>query len=202
MSPLSPTKVLSREEVRAILESVNADCITRLQKRVMLETLVRTGIRTVELVNLRADQIEWPCESNHHRTTLHLTRTKGSKPRNVPVPEILATWLREWRNASELWQDEYDKHTAYFFHQISRPSADKPYSERTIRDILVPLCEKAIGRHVNLHMLRHTCATNLVEAGIPLPGVQRMLGHSNITTTMVYVDVRGEVLAEQVRNQV
>jgi len=198
MTPLSPTKILTRAEAKAILESVEPTCITKLQKRAMLETLYRAGLREIELVNLRRSQVEWPCEDNGGHCVLHLVRTKGNRPRSVPVPDALHEWLARWRLADENWKSEMDRESAYFFHPILR-NWERSYSTQTIRNILVPICEGAIGRHVNLHMLRHTYATNCAEAGVPVPGLQRLLGHRDVATTMVYVDVRGEVLAEQVR---
>ena len=201
MTTLNPDKCLTRAEMTAILESVPTHCITKLQHRVMLETLFRAGLRTCEITNLKASQVEWPTDENHHRCALHLTMTKGGFPRMVPVPDVLHVWLARWRDDDAIWQVEHDVQPVYFFHQMKQ-SCTRPYTTAALRKALVPICEKATGRHVNLHMLRHTYATNFVEDGIPLPGVQRLLGHQRVGTTMVYVDVRGAALAEQVRGMV
>jgi site-specific recombinase XerD len=201
MSPIPRSKIITRLEAKAILESVKPTGITALQKRTMLETLYRAGLRTVELVNLRTDQIEWACEDNDDTCTLHLTRTKGNRPRSVPVPDVLRRWLMDWQTVSRDWKAMKGVETPYFFHPIKRVGP-APYSERTIRDMLVPICDAVSGRHVTLHMLRHSYATNAVEDGISLPGVQSLLGHRRVETTMVYVDVRQKQLAAAVKGLV
>jgi integrase/recombinase XerD len=199
MTPLPTTKALTRAEANAVLAACEPTCISKLQKRVMLETMIRVGLRTCELCALKSAEIEWPCEENGQNCFLHLTRTKGNRPRSIPVPDALYSWLERWAAASAGWKSaRMGRETPYFFHPLNYAS-DKPFCTRAIRAALVPICERATGRHVTLHMLRHTFGTNAVESGVPLPGVQRMLGHAKVETTMIYVGVRQEALAAMVR---
>ena len=70
--------------------------------------------------------------------------------------------------------------------------------QRTVRDMVKARGREVLGKHVHPHMLRHTLATELVKGGASLPYVQALLGHADISTTMIYVTLARSDLEEAV----
>ena len=115
--PAPKPRIMSPEEALAILHaagnSQRAEALVlerptqhlrAIRRRAVLETLYWTGVRTIELTNLRPTQVEWPTKLNGYRCFLHLTRTKGDKPRIVPVPDLCLPWLQLWEQRSRRWR--------------------------------------------------------------------------------------------------
>ncbi|HZG09112.1 MAG TPA: tyrosine-type recombinase/integrase [Allosphingosinicella sp.] len=145
---------------------------TSFAKRVAAAVLVllATGIRVGELVQLRPD--DYDPESG-----ALLVRGKGRKERRVFVVDqrlrgLLARLAAEQGAASLLGPDGV------------------PWSTQAVRRHLRSFASEAgLARRVTPHMLRHTCATLLLEDGVDLRFLQRLLGHENIATTAIYAHV-------------
>jgi len=108
---------------------------------------------------------------------------KGNREREIPIVceafhEALAQHLAIRR--SEGAKDE----DPLFINQCG-----KRMSDQSVRSILRRYTKDAGIRHITPHMLRHTVATLLLEEGVDLRHIQRLLGHSSITTTTIYVQV-------------
>jgi len=147
--------------------------------RAYLTAAYATGLRREELVRLRA------CDIDGAAGLLRVQRGKGGKSRVVMLdPGLLATLRAHWRlhrlpgpwlfpaRANGAWQDrpaDLRKASASF-----RQAADAA----------------GIERRVTLHGLRHAFATHLLEDGVDLLTIQRLLGHADVATTAVYAQVR------------
>ena len=161
--------VLSREEVEALLK-----CTQNRKHRTVLMTLYATGLRISEALNLKIADID------SHRMQLKVTRGKGNRMRMVPVSPRLLTELREY------WRD-YRPTTYLFLGQ----SCNLPLGESAIQGAIKVSAAKAkIIKPVTPHVMRHSYATGLLEAGVDILTISRLLGHASFTTTMIYLHVR------------
>jgi len=161
--------VLSREEVEALLQ-----CTPNLKHRTFLLTLYAAGLRVSEAAALQIPDID------SRRMQLRINQGKGSKTRFVPMsPRLLealrAYWL-VYRPSQFLFPGKYP---------------DRPYAGTSIQKAIKRSAAKAkIRKRVTPHVLRHSYATGLLEAGVDILTISRLLGHSSFTTTMVYLHVR------------
>lgn len=159
--------VLSRSEVRAFLGAV-AD----LRHRTLLMTLYSTGLRLSEGLNLLPEDID------SSRMVLRVRQGKGHKDRYVPLAQKLLRELREHyrRTAPMTWLFEARR--------------GRPMNKAPIQKACAPACRKAgLSKHVTPHVMRHSFATHLLEAGSDLRTVQLLLGHSSLSTTAIYLHV-------------
>lgn len=158
-------EILSREEVSQLLEAV-----TYPKHRVVFETIYACGLRVSEALRLRGNDID------RNRMTVRIEQGKGRKDRYVPLSSRLLGSL-----------DRYAK------IQSARPWLFEGDIEK--RPLCVSAVQKAytmakfhagIGKRGGIHALRHAYATHLIEAGVDVLTVQRLLGHRSVTTTMRY----------------
>jgi integrase/recombinase XerD len=167
--------VLSREEVLKFLQGI----LSRKQ-RMLLTTMYATGMRVGEAVHLRVTDID------SRRMTILVGRGKGNKQRLVPLSQKLLTELRLF------WQTH--RNPVWLFPS-RRP--DKPLSApapgRTLQRAKV---RAGLKRRFSTHVLRHTFATELLEAGVDLFSIQKILGHRSLSTTALYTHVRRSHLQE------
>ncbi len=168
--------VLARSEVDELLS-----CTPNLKHRTFLSTLYACGMRFSEAAHLKIADID------SARMQIHITHGKGAKARMVPLSPRLLTELRRY------WK-------AYKPTDLLFPgnSVTKTYADTTIRKVMKHAAEKAgIRKRVYPHVLRHSYATGMLEAGVDLMTLSRLLGHASFVTTMVYLHCRREVLTQQ-----
>ena len=166
--------VLSSEEVESLLQ-----CTRNLKHRTFLMTLYAAGLRSGEAAQLRIRDID------SRRMQLNVARGKGSKQRLVPLsPRLLQALRRYWK--------EYRPSDYLFPGKLP----DRPYAATSIQKTIKVSARKAgIQKTVTPHILRHSYATGLLEAGVDLLTISRLLGHASFSTTMVYLHVRRPHLA-------
>lgn len=169
--------VLSQDEVVRLIEAVDHPVY-----RMALLTAYAAGLRITELVSLRVEHID------AERMQLHVELGKGQKPRLVPLSEVLLTLLRHyWRhNRPKI------KGSPWLFPS-SKPA--RPLHVTTIQNA----CERAriaagLNKHATPHTLRHSYATHLLEAGVDIRTVQALLGHSQLSTTAIYLHVQQKLV--------
>jgi site-specific recombinase XerD len=168
--------ILSREEVRRILQA-----IWRFRYRVCLMTIYSCGLRLNEGRGLQVPDID----SAHMR--LHIRHGKGGKDRYVPLPHRTLVLLREqWRlHRNPVWL-----FPACDRHGTTMTIATTPISSNTLQRVFhLALQETGIHKSASVHTLRHSYATHLLEAGIPLRHIQTYLGHASPQTTARYTHV-------------
>jgi site-specific recombinase XerD len=161
--------VLSLEEVDSLLQ-----CTANLKHRTFLMTLYAAGLRLSEAANLKLTDID------SHRMQLNIQTGKGHKQRQVPLSPRLLEALR-------IYWIQYRPEILLF--PGKRP--DKPYAGTSIQKMIKVSAKKAkITKNVTPHTLRHSYATGLLEAGVDILTISRLLGHASFSTTMVYLHVR------------
>ncbi len=186
---VTPPTVLSVDEVRKILEALPTQ-----MNQAFYTTVYSLGLRLGEARHLRLKQIESP------RMCVRIPDSKGDD-RLVPLPESTLAVLREW------WKTH--RNPEWIFPAPGRdgkkaPTATQPVCETTVQGALRRTVKKLkIGKHVYPHVFRHSYATHMLEAGVPIQHVQRCLGHRSLVTTMIYLHVTqlGEARSREKLNQ-
>jgi len=159
---------LSREEIERLL------AVTDNHKhRVLLMTAYATGVRVSELVSLRPEDII------SDRMLVRVQKGKGRKERYTLLSNQLLSELRDY------WRAERPKE--WLFPSSSRPAALSIDSAQKIWGKAKLKARLTHGR--GIHSLRHSFATHLMEAGVELPVIQRLMGHKSLATTAVYLHV-------------
>lgn len=160
--------VLSKGEVKALLQHTE-----NLKHRTMLMLAYGLGLRLSEVLALT------PQDVDSKRMALYVRGGKGKKDRDLPLPESLLGILRE--------QYRQYRPTTYLFEG---QSPGERYSQRSLQLVVKQAAERVgIRRTVTLHMLRHSYATHLLEAGTDIRVIQDLLGHASIKTTEIYTHV-------------
>ena len=167
--PKTLPAVLSSEEVTSLLS-----CVPNLKHRTFLLTLYAAGLRLNEAAALTLADID------SQRMQLRVACGKGAKERLVPLSPRLLTALREY------WK-QYQP-PLYLF---PGKTPDVPFCGTTIQKMCKAAVQQAgIRKRVTPHTLRHSYATGLLEAGVDLLAISRLLGHKSFSTTMIYLHVR------------
>lgn len=165
--------VLSEEEVRRILDSV-----TNLKHRAVLSLIYATGARLNEAVHLRVADIDGD------RMVINIRHGKGGKSRMVPMSQALRDVLRQH------WSVERPRDFLFPGEHPGRPLHPTGV-QKVFRLARIALC---IDKPATVHTLRHSFATHLLEHGVDLCTIQKLLGHTALSTTAVYLHVsRGQL---------
>tara|TARA_B100000029_G_scaffold513255_1_gene612206 strand:- start:2088 stop:3005 length:918 start_codon:yes stop_codon:yes gene_type:complete len=177
-------KVLSPDEVLAILDTAASDKPGDVRDRAILELLYGSGLRVSESVGLALADIR-------HDESLLLIRGKGNKERLVPYGELAATAL-----------DQYLKHVRpdLVRRRVERGHSEHMYVFVNLRGgpitrqavfamVRARTLKSGVRKEVSPHTLRHSFATHLLAGGADLRVVQMLLGHADIGTTQVYTHV-------------
>jgi integrase/recombinase XerD len=185
-------KSLARDEVESTLKAPTAQVRKTkdaaglaLRDRAMLELLYAGALRVSELTNAALEDLK--LESGYM-----LVRGKGDKERIVPLgkpaQDALTEYLRDGRPALAEKRASKLKDAPTLMARSPLLFIARGGRKLTRQRIwqMVGTASAASGRHASPHMLRHSCATHMVENGADLRTVQTILGHSDISTTQVY----------------
>lgn len=168
--------VLSAGEVRSLLAG-----ITQLRMRGIAFLLYGSGLRLSEALALKVTDIDGA------RGVVRVLHGKGNKAREVRLPREVYIWLRWY------WSRERPP-LPYLF---SSATSGKPPSQTAVRDALMCAAVSArITKTVTPHVLRHSFATHLLEAGTEMRVVQALLGHRSISTTVRYTRVTPKMVRQ------
>jgi site-specific recombinase XerD len=171
-SPL-PT-VLSQEEVDAFLQALRHPVY-----RAIALVLYGTGLRIDEALALEVTDIDGA------RGVLRVRHGKGNRARQVKLSPTLYQWLRDY------WDKERPR-PPYLF--TSRRTG-RPPTQNAVRSAFAAAAEQArITKPVRPHVLRHSYATHLLDAGTDVRVIQALLGHDSLQTTMRYTRVSTAVV--------
>ena len=187
--PQAIPKALSETEVELLLSAVIGEDPRALRDRAILETLYATGMRISELAGLRLGDLDLG-------RGLAVAYGKGSKERLVPVGSHAVSALEVWLGsqgrsamAPARWARRVDAEAVFISTRCRRMSRQAMWQVVRTAATKVKLEDR-----VSPHVLRHSCATHLLEHGADIRVVQELLGHATITTTQVYTKVSPELL--------
>jgi integrase/recombinase XerD len=192
--PSGIPKPLSEDDVKALLDAVVGNDPVALRDRALLELLYATGARISEACALSMGDIDFDAR-------LVRLLGKGSKERIVPFGRAAGEALDEWFSprgrvlmAPAQWRRRDDAEAVFLNRRGGRLTRQAAWA------IVRRYGERAgIRAELSPHVLRHSCATHLLDHGADLRVVQEMLGHASISTTQVYTKVSQERLWEVYR---
>ena len=170
-------EILSTKEVVKLLEQPSGNSPKEIRDKAMLELLYATGIRVTELINLKLSDVDLQVG--------YIVCHDGGKERVIPFGNqakgALIRYLEGTRAAMLS-----DPESPYLFANCQ----GQPMSRQGFWKIIKFYTKKAgITADITPHTLRHSFAAHLVENGADLRSVQEMLGHSDISTTQIYVNL-------------
>lgn len=146
--------------------------IQNLKHKAIISLAYSVGLRVSEVINLKIADID------SSRMIINIRQAKGKKDRIVPLSEKLLLLLREYFK-------EYRPKNYLFNGQF-----DERYSSESCNQIV----KKYLGEQYHFHLLRHSCATELLERGTDLRIIQKLLGHNSSKTTEIYTHVSTNML--------
>jgi site-specific recombinase XerD len=171
-------KVLSGEQVRAMLEGIPARTPLELRDRAMLELAYSCGLRCEEIVNLDIGSFDFDSEQLR-------VLGKGSKERLLPVGEPAQRALRRYLDRGRHALAADPREPALLLSKSGRRLSSSDVTRR----LALWVREAALAAGGSPHTLRHSFATHLLEGGADLRTIQELLGHASISTTQVYTRV-------------
>jgi integrase/recombinase XerD len=186
--PQGLPKALDEREVEALLGAVPGDTPTALRDRAMLETLYATGARISEVVGLDVGDVTLDDD-------LVRVMGKGSKERIVPIGRsaraALAAYLGRGRPALQPAVPRRRSDPAAVFLNARGGRISRQASWKIVRNTAARV---GLDDRISPHVLRHSCATHMLEHGADIRVVQELLGHASVSTTQVYTRVSPEHL--------
>lgn len=165
---------LDEEEQSALINYAK-----NLRDKALIMTILSSGLRASEILNLKEDDL--------YRRSLIVSRGKGGKPRVTFIDPLTEKSIREYHHKREA--DSVFVFTNSFGKPLSRQYLSRMISETALR--------AGIKKRVSAHTLRHSFATNMLRKGARIEDVQPLMGHSNISTTRLYMHFTNEYLRER-----
>jgi integrase/recombinase XerD len=175
--------ILSREEVARLI-----DASSSLFERTLLMVLYGTGMRRAEVARLKISEID------SQRMVLHVVNGKGGKDRDLPLsPALLETLRAHWR-----WL----KPRTWLFPSRMHRDSEQPITDKIVWRACTEAAKRAgLRKRVTPHLIRHSWATHLLEAGTDLRSIQLLLGHEDLEVTARYLHLSQKRL-QQVANPI
>ena len=170
--------VLTMEQVWKLICAAN-----NLKHRLILMTTYSAGLRASEVRTLKPEHID------SETMLIKVEKGKGNKDRYTLLSEKLLVQLRSYYRT---YQPK-----SYLFPSSFKKRQDRPLSYEAVRCIYEKARKKAgIKKGEGIHTLRHSFATHLLEAGYDIRKIQVLMGHSRLSTTMIYLHVSRETLSK------
>ena len=162
--------ILEPEEAQNLLRQPNKRYPTGLRNKAMMSLMLNCGLRISEVVNLRPGNI------NLTKGKLRVECGKGSKDRDLAIPEYLTDLFDSWRKKRP--------ESSFFFSTLK----GKKLSIRYLQQMVKRYAAKAgLSKRISPHTLRHTYATQYYKQTKDIETLRRILGHSDISTTTIYI---------------
>lgn len=161
----------TRGEMKALIMS--CDMFRQPERmRALISLLWRAGLRLDEALSLR------PIDVDDEYKTIRVLRGKGSKARTVAIDDYGLKLINDWLAVRDVDPGS----------PLICTNSGKKISQSWVRTVLPKLGKRAgVDRRVHAHGFRHTFTVELVREGVPMPLIQRLLGHASLGTTSAYV---------------
>ncbi|MCK5476955.1 MAG: tyrosine-type recombinase/integrase [Candidatus Aenigmarchaeota archaeon] len=164
-------EVLTIEEVGRLIGAID-----NIKHKLIIQLLYGCGLRVSEAINLKKSDL------NFDERLIHIRLAKGRKDRFVKIPDSIKEELENY--------SKFGEKDVLFLSQRGGK-----LSTATIQKIIKNSSKKAgIKKIISPHTLRHSFATHLLESGIDLKIIQKLLGHSDIKTTQIYLHISNQLI--------
>ncbi len=178
---------LSVNEVQKLLKGFEKRKMD-IRNKAIISILYFCGLRVGELCNLELRDVDLI-----NSKLIYIKSGKGNKDRNVPINNNCLNNLLEYKQIRESFIK--NKRNVYFFigargDKLSNRSVEKMVDNHALK--FLP------GKKIHPHIFRHSCATHLLQRGVNVKIVQEILGHSNMSTTSIYLHIAGEEKREAI----
>ncbi len=173
-----PRAVLSAPEVEGVLMQAEANTPAGLRDRALLETLYSTALRRMEAANLAVYDIDFT------RRLVMVREGKGRRDRFVPIGARALAWLDRYLLEARP-QLLAANHESLFVTDYGLPASPEFIAQR----VRIYMDCAGVRQQGATHLLRHACATHMLEGGADIRFLQAMLGHARIETTQIYTHV-------------
>lgn len=176
-------EILTDQEREALLAQPNPKAPTGLRNLCMMRLMLNVGLRVSEVLNLKTIDVDWMSGK------LMVREGKGAKDRTLWLGEADLDLLRTWRERRKV-------HCSLLFTTLKGGAIN----DRYMREMVKRLAKKAgIEKDIHPHTLRHTFATDLYRETKNIRLVQKALGHSDLSTTMIYTHIVDDELEGALR---
>lgn len=160
--------ILNRSELKSLFAAPQL-----LKHRIVLTLIYSAGLRSQEVINLKIADIDF------ERKTIHIRQSKYKKDRIVPLADCMAIGLKKYISLENP-----------FVFLFNGKEPDGRYSVKGLSWVMREALKKtSITKDISLHSLRHSYATHLLEEGVNIITLKELLGHAEISTTMIYLHV-------------
>lgn len=174
-----PKHVLTVAEVEQLLSAPDLASPLGLRDRAMMEVVYSTGMRRGEVARLKVYDLD------RERGTVFIRQGKGKKDRVVPIGARALAWVTKYvAEVRSLFAVEPDEGSLFL-----APDGGALSPGTVTAMVTAYLKASGIGKTGACHLLRHTCATLMLEGGADIRYIQQLLGHSELSTTEIYTQV-------------
>ena len=174
--------ILTTKEVELLLEQPTDEDLKGIRDKAMLEFAYATGMRVTEIISLNVEDVNLEKEYVECKT--------GKKVRDIPLGKMALIAIKEYINKARDIMVKSDKEKALFVNMNG-----KRLTRQGFWKIIKYYQEQAhIDKDITPHTLRHSFATHLLQNGAELKAIQTMLGHSDISSTQVYMQFQNDGL--------
>lgn len=189
-----PRAIFSLEEVKMLLNIPEGKTKTEVRDKVLLSIMYATGARAQEICDLTVADVKF-----NGNTATFVLKGKGGKYRHIGIPAAPAAMLRNYIAARKI-EKQYTRHI---------------FSSQTHEQMTVSCLEGIFKKYIVIakqgypdlfkeesyppHSMRHSTATHMLEAGIPLIVIKNFLGHSSLQTTQIYAEVSQNTLNKYIK---
>lgn len=177
-----PTEILTELELRELLQSFDRSWYVGFRDYVIVNVMLDTFGRIKEICELQKDDIDY------EKGTVTFTETKSGSYRIVPISRKVQKLIQELNYETEEFESPY----IFISNHGTKMTPD---SFR--RNLRVKVKDTSITKRIHPHIFRHTAASMFIAEGGSIRALQKILGHSDITTTMIYAHMNDETLKDQ-----
>jgi len=166
--------VLSRDEIQRMF-----DVCSNIKHKVIIALIYSCGLRVSELINLKWIHID------RSRKIINIIAAKGNKDRQIALPDTIIPLLENY----------YRKEHSEVY--VLNGQFSLKYSTTSVLQIMKQLASKAgISKRVYTHLIRHCTFTHMVEQGTDINLIQKIAGHNNVKTTMIYCHLSDNLISK------